>query len=78
MVDYEKGTPAWDMGSILTRHTAHVLDESACSKVKYLRETASVRMNPSDRLKTALETPCTCGAGDDMSERTSLRPEFQQ
>lgn len=70
---YESGTPAWDIGQILTRH-AHALWEDKgpiCARVKKLR--ANVGAQPHARLRQALETSCDCGAGDSVAERTSLR-----
>lgn len=69
MTDYEKGSPAWDIGMILTRHT------DSCSRNVNLRYTAANRSKfPTGqaRLESALATPCDCGAGDNKSERTSI------
>ena len=73
---YETGTPAWDVGIILTRHgdghnkTQH-RDFTVCMRVVALRRTTG--QNAASRLEQALAVPCTCGAGDSPAERTSLR-----
>ena len=74
MVDYEKGTPSWDVGMILTRHFSP-LDARACARVQSLRST--VGMLPEDRLAQALATECSCGHGDSDAERTSLKKKEQ-
>lgn len=69
MTDYEKGSPAWDIGMILTRHKMAGIDGFDCARSRSLRETTGM---PSHiRLSKALATPCDCGAGDNNIERTS-------
>jgi len=72
MVDYEKGSPAWDVGIIVTRH--HV----DCARLADLRRTAAIKsaggyVTAEERLSSALTTPCSCGAGDSDAEATSRR-----
>lgn len=82
-MDYEKGTPSWDIGQILTRHgdgfTKNQLGETnACARVKALRLSNTLttpperRQTPAQRLINTLEVACTCGAGDSDAERTSI------
>lgn len=73
MVDYEKGTPSWDISAILTRHQTLPLDDTACARVVELRSTALSGMPAQHRLERALNTECSCGVGDSDAERTSLR-----
>lgn len=71
MTDYEKGSPAWDIGMILTRHRSIVHgDNSTCVRVVDLQ--ISVGLPAHIRLEKALATPCDCGAGDSETERSSL------
>lgn len=72
MVDYEKGSPAWDIGTILTRHRT---TGTACARVSELRSHAFQGIQPRERLRRALNTDCTCGAGDSSAEITSLAKE---
>lgn len=78
MTDYEKGSAAWDIGMILTRHgngtikTAHH-DFAVCARVLDLRGTAARRMSGPERLAHALAVTCSCGAGDSRLEQTSIR-----
>lgn len=72
MTDYEKGSASWDIGQIMTRHGAHKPEATVCARVACLRRTAYTYTPAPDRLRQALDTPCTCGAGDSVSERTSL------
>lgn len=75
MPDYEKGSAAWDIAQILTRHYAPLWPDQPCARVTSLRSTVGVGMNAPARLMSALETACTCGSGDDESEQTSLKKE---
>jgi len=68
MPDYEKGTASWDISSILTRH--HV----DCLRSYSLRSTAQRGYKSTERLDMALNSKCTCQAGDSEAETTSLRP----
>lgn len=86
MVDFESGTPAWDLGIMLTRHgtgysrnqngTTHV-----CARVAELHRTATTAtaretgqvFAAETRLELALAVECTCGAGDSDAETTSYR-----
>ena len=76
-MDYEKGTAAWDISMVLTRHAdghtkSHRGDRAVCSRVLSLKQTAHTGFTPGQRLRAALDMPCTCGAGDSKSEETSL------
>lgn len=70
MVDYEKGSPAWDIGIILTRHESGTFGAFACAKVVEIRGGGA----RDERLKRAWATECTCGMGDSPAEHTSERP----
>ena len=71
-MDYEKGSPAWDIGQILTRHASgHFSGEAVCIRVKILRENAR-QGTPTARLRAALAVACNCGAGESDSERSSI------
>lgn len=61
---YEKGTPAWDIGQILTTHAVGLPSQNGqvCDKVQSLRNTALKGMQAADRLSLAEKTPCTCGS----------------
>lgn len=77
MTDYERGTASWDIGMVLTRHGNGTIktengDFSTCARVLDLRRTAHIQMSGVKRLESALNTACTCGAGDSESEETSL------
>jgi hypothetical protein len=77
MVDYEKGTPAWDIGMILTRHADGLHKGQngkvmSCARVISLRRTAHSPMTSSERLAGALAHVCDCGAGDSDAERSSI------
>lgn len=69
MVDYEKGSPSWDIGIILTRH------EDGCARRKELERSnaQTFKPDPHRRLQLALDTDCDCGRGDSEAERTSYR-----
>lgn len=74
MVDFEKGSPGWDTGIILTRHTTIGV---VCARVADLRSTTPIMgstLTPHERLVQALSIECTCGAGDSESEQTSIEP----
>lgn len=43
-----------------------------CVRAQSLRNTALCGDKSEDRLRLALEAPCTCGMGDDDGERTSI------
>lgn len=73
MTDYEKGSPAWDIGHILTVHEAGLAGRPLCARVAELRRTAFMRIESGLRLRQALDVACTCGNGDSPGERTSLR-----
>lgn len=79
MTDYEKGSAAWDIGMILTRHITGVgasRGQHPCARVSNLRVSAINSTNKAEsRLKQALLAPCTCGAGDSDSEKTSILKE---
>lgn len=60
----------WDISHILTRHENVV--PPFCARAQSLRNTAMTGTSREDRLKYALETPCTCKAGDNDGERTSV------
>lgn len=62
----EKGTPAWDIGILLTRHQTV---EPSCAKVLTLRR--NVGQLGHARLAEARKVVCTCGAGDSTAENTS-------
>jgi len=66
MVDYEKGTPGWDIGIILTRHTT--LAVPICAKVAVLRQTAG--RPAAERLAASRAVACSCGAGNSEAENT--------
>lgn len=68
---YEKGSPAWDIGQMLTRH--RTLPTAVCARVVELRRSAHAGETPAARLDRALKTVCDCGAGNSDSEATSLR-----
>jgi len=68
MVDYEKGTASWDIGQIMTRH------HEDCVRRHSLRSTAQRSYSSAERLDMALNSKCTCEAGDSDTETTSLRP----
>lgn len=78
---YEKGTPAWDIGQILTRHHQDHGGNSPCARVTVLRRSANPardasglqRMTAAERLDQALRTECTCGADDSPAETTSIK-----
>lgn len=74
MTDYEKGSPAWDIGIILTRHKSRLHgDATDCARVMRLRYTIG---RPSrERLDSALSVGCTCGKGDSTAEQTTYRQE---
>jgi hypothetical protein len=73
MVDYEKGTAAWDIGMVLTRHAAgHRDGELVCARVDSLRKTALNGVPADRRLQMALNIKCDCGAGDSGAERSSI------
>jgi len=67
MTDYEKGSPAWDIGMVLTRHT------DGCERVLALKATAGMHMSGSERLTRAAGIACTCGAGNSPTEHTTER-----
>lgn len=74
---YEKGSAAWDIGVILTRHGDGRVrtqngDYLACARLADIRRTAG-HPDAQHRLRLALAVPCTCGAGDSVAEMTSLR-----
>ena len=73
-VQYEKGTAAWDIGIILTRHdTSYVpTDRPACARSLELERTAG-QPDAEQRLALALLTECTCGKGDSTAEMSSVR-----
>lgn len=82
MVDYESGSPSWDLGMILTRHgTGFARNEDGttglCARVTELRRTAGPSnasgLTAEARLKLALAVECSCGAGDSDAETTSHR-----
>lgn len=66
------GLAEWDIGQILTRHDQSM--NSPCERVRALWQPDGPRPNDI-RLAEALATPCTCGAGDDPSERTSIQED---
>lgn len=71
LVDYEKGTPAWDIGMILTLHSSEAHGAAKnCARVVSLLNTKG--KPGAERLTAALATRCTCGKGDSPAERTSL------
>lgn len=67
---YEKGSAAWDIGQVLTRHK--IGHGMACARVIELRRSALKGIPAKVRLNKALALPCTCGAGNSMSEQSSL------
>lgn len=76
---YEKGSAAWDISMILTRHADGYTksrhgDYAACSRVLELRRTAQDR-DAQERLRLALSVVCSCGAGDSSAERSSIRQD---
>jgi hypothetical protein len=73
---YEKGSAAWDVSIILTRHGDGRVrtqngDYLACARLSEVRRTATW-LDSQERLRLALAVPCTCGAGDSIAESTSL------
>jgi hypothetical protein len=71
-VEYEKGSPAWDIGQILTIHASVAHGDSGnCARVTSLL--ASKHWPAEERLRHALTTPCTCGKGDSSAEHTTER-----
>lgn len=65
MVDYEKGTPSWDIGIIITRHDVD------CAKRVILR---SNTVRPAgERADEANHMACTCGRGESPAETTRRR-----
>ncbi len=77
MPDYERGTPAWDLGMCLTRHSDGMTKGEdgtliPCARVENIRSTVGHGLAASQRLDSALATECTCGAGDSPSESSSL------
>jgi hypothetical protein len=70
MVDYEKGSPSWDIGQIVTRHASDPR-VGICAKVLSLQATRGD--SPTARLIAAHKVACNCGAGDSMSEHTTDR-----
>lgn len=78
MTDFEKGSAAWDIGIILTRHATGngaTQGQNSCSRVLSLRITARNGTPAERRLSEALATPCSCDAGDSDSEKTSILKE---
>lgn len=69
---YEKGTPAWDVGIILTRHSTSLIRPPACARARAL-ELSAGDPDTHRRLREALLIGCTCGKGDSSAESTSLR-----
>jgi hypothetical protein len=74
---YMKGSAAWDIGQIQTRHSigrtrarngSHGV---ACARIIELRRSALKSIPAEVRLNKALAIPCTCGAGNSMSEQSS-------
>lgn len=77
MGDYERGTPAWDLGIALTRHNDGITKGQngtliPCARVENILSTVGHGLSSGQRLDSALATECTCGAGDSQSEATSL------
>jgi hypothetical protein len=72
LVDYEKGTPAWDIGQIMTRHP------ETCARRFELKRTGGTGMPSEHRLERALSIDCTCGRGDSTTEQSSLHPINRQ
>jgi hypothetical protein len=73
VVDFEKGTPAWDISMILTRHASiRAGAPESCAMVDSLLQTVRTHP-PHERLRLALAENCTCGRGRSGSETTSLR-----
>lgn len=60
--EYEKGTPSWDIGMILTQHAVGLPEHRGqiCSIVADLRETAGLPALP--RLDRAIAITCDCYA----------------
>lgn len=73
MVDFEKGSAAWDIGMMLTRHHSALLGGQPCSRVAELRRTANTGISGHERLALALLVPCDCGMGDSIAETTSIK-----
>ena len=67
MVDYEKGTPGWDIGQMITRH------DVLCAKREDLRRTVTLILSGMERADSANMTECTCGRGPCSSETTRRR-----
>jgi hypothetical protein len=61
---YEKGTPAWDIGQLLTRHAVGLPEHKGrvCAIVASLRD--SVGQPAKERLARAEQVACTCGKDD--------------
>lgn len=80
---FEKGSAAWDIGQALTRHNiggkrARNGHDLICARVIELRRTALTGIQASVRLSKALAVPCTCGAGNSLSEQSSLTNKESQ
>ena len=62
MVDYEKGTPSWEIGMLLTRHAAGLPEHKyeICDKVQALRQNAMAGKTPEQRLEEANLVECSC------------------
>lgn len=73
MVDFEKGSPAWDIGMILTRHNTAQAGGQPCAMVEELWRTAGMRMSGTQRLAQARMYDCNCGAGESSAETTSIK-----
>ncbi len=85
MTDYEKGSPSWDIGQILTRHGDGILrnpngEVHTCARVLEIRRTARENLghpglfSSASRLQLALAVKCDCGMGESDVEISSLRP----
>lgn len=72
MVDYEKGSPAWDIGIMMTRHP------EGCARRSDLHRTQRLRQSGKDRLESAMHVVCSCGAGNSTAETTSLKKEHHE
>jgi hypothetical protein len=74
LVDYEKGVPAWDISMMLTLHKSRAHgDPVNCARVANLLATRG--QDGHSRMEKALATPCDCGKGDSIAERTTHRKE---
>lgn len=74
----EKGHAPYDISVLLTRHSMGYARSQngthgvACVRVIELRRSALKGIPAKVRLNKALALPCTCGAGNSMSEQSSL------